>query len=243
MRSIRYAALHALGAALLMESPTRDHSVKLPMPIEECDMPISNRSTRTSGARGLIRALAGAALSATLAGCAGLTPPAEEPPRTGFSLSSPGRADNAMLSMPYAGKSQANPNCIGENLSPALTWSRAPAATKSFAIVMDDQAGRAGLGVNHWTAYGIASTVTGLGEGEASSGSGNFVFGRNTLGNLAYLGPCPPKGNAPQHYVFTVIATSVEPGALAPGLTKAELLEALRGKTLGAASVVTRFAH
>ena len=67
--------------------------------------------------------------------------------------------------------------------------------------------------------------------------------GKNTTGATAYLGPCPPKGNAPQHYVFTLIATSLEPAALAPGLSKAEVLTALSGKTLGAASLVLRFAH
>jgi phosphatidylethanolamine-binding protein (PEBP) family uncharacterized protein len=72
-----------------------------------------------------------------------------------FTLSSPGRSDNEMLTRPYAGKNSTNPNCVGENLSPALSWVRPPAGTQSFAIVMDDQTGRAGLGVNHWTAYGI----------------------------------------------------------------------------------------
>ena len=157
-------------------------------------------------------------------------------------LSSPGRIDNEMLSRPYAGKSSANPNCVGENLSPALAWQRPPTGTQSFAIVMDDQAGRAGLGVNHWTAYGIPATVTGLAEGLASLPSSSLVAGKNTLG-MAYLGPCPPKGNAPQHYVYTLIATTLPPNALPPGLTKAELMEALKGKTLGAASLVLRFAH
>ncbi len=69
------------------------------------------------------------------------------------------------------------------------------------------------------------------------------VGDKNTLGAAAFLGPCPPKGNAPQHYVYTLIATSVEPGALPPGSSKAELLDALKGKTLGAASLVLRFAH
>ena len=59
-----------------------------------------------------------------------------------------------------------------------------------------------------------------------------------------YLGPCPPRGNAPQHYVFTLIATSLEAGALPPGLDKAAVLEALKGgKALGAASLVLRFNH
>ncbi len=177
-----------------------------------------------------------------LVGCAQMPgPPAE--PSQGFTLASPGRADNAMLTRPYAGKNPANPNCVGDNLSPPLAWMRAPAGTKSYAIVMDDQAGRAGLGVNHWTAYGIAATTTGFAEGVASTGSTGYAVGKNTLGATAYLGPCPPKGNAPQHYVYTLIATSLEPNALAPGLSKPELLEALRGKTLGAASLVLRFAH
>lgn len=180
--------------------------------------------------------------AALLAACAPMPTAAPEPQR-GFTLSAPGRNDNAMLSTPYAGKNPANPNCVGENLSPALAWVRAPAGTRSFAIVMDDQAGRAGLGVNHWTAYGIAANVSALAEGEASTPAARFAVGKNTIGATAYLGPCPPKGNAPQHYVYTLIATSLEPGALASGLNKAELMDALRGKTLGAASLVLRFAH
>lgn len=176
-----------------------------------------------------------------LAACAGLSAPTSETPR-GFTLSSPGRADNAMLSQPYAGKNPKNPNCRGENLSPALAWTRAPAGTRSFAIVMDDQAGRAGLGVNHWVAYGMAPALSGLAEGEATAPGNKLVAGKNMLG-MAYLGPCPPLGNAPQHYVYTLIATSLAPDALPPGLNKAELMEALKGKALGAASLVLRYAH
>ncbi|MDZ4076027.1 MAG: YbhB/YbcL family Raf kinase inhibitor-like protein [Hylemonella sp.] len=181
------------------------------------------------------------AAASLLGACAGLSSPSPYS-ANGFNLVSPGRLDNAMLTQPYAGKNPANPNCVGENLTPALSWVRAPAGTRSFAIVMDDQAGRAGLGVNHWTAYGIPATVTGLAEGEASAPSSKLVMGKNTLG-MAYLGPCPPRGNAPQHYVYTLIATSLAPDALPPGLSKAELMEALKGKALGAASLVLRFSH
>jgi Raf kinase inhibitor-like YbhB/YbcL family protein len=178
-----------------------------------------------------------------LGACAGVPAPPEDGNRNAFTLSSPGRADNAMLTRPYAGRSAANPNCVGDNLSPALVWAGPPPGTRSFVILMDDQAGRAGLGVSHWVAYGIAPTVTGLAEGEASAGSRNFVYGKNTLGAPAYLGPCPPKGNAPQHYVYTLVATSLAPDALPQGLSKVELLDALKGKTLTAASLVLRFAH
>jgi Raf kinase inhibitor-like YbhB/YbcL family protein len=188
----------------------------------------------------LATALAGCGL---LLSCALPGAGSSEPPRTGFTLESPGHADNAMLTRRYAGKNPVNPNCLGDNVSPVLAWSRAPAGTKSFAILMDDQAGRAGLGVNHWVAYGMAPTLTGLAEGDASAPSQKFVAGKNTPGLDVYLGPCPPRGNAPQHYVFTLIATTLEPDALRPGLTRAELLDALRGKALGAGSLVLRYAH
>lgn len=191
------------------------------------------------------RSIGVAAVSLALAGCASMSPgaaPAGDP-GFGFALWSPGRADNALLETRYAGKNPNNPNCVGENVSPALAWARAPAATRSFVILMDDQAGRAGLGVNHWVAYGIAPTANGLPEGAAVAAPAGFVAGKNTPG-MPYLGPCPPRGNAPQHYVFTLIATSLEPGALPPGLDKAAVLEALKGgKALGAASLVLRFNH
>lgn len=187
--------------------------------------------------------LAAAALA--LAGCASMSPGAAPvgDPGFGFALWSPGRADNARLETRYAGKNPNNANCVGENLSPALAWARAPAATRSFVILMDDQAGRAGLGVNHWVAYGIAPEATGLPEAAAAAAAAGLRAGKNSLGG-PYLGPCPPRGNAPQHYVYTLIATSLEAGALPPGLDKAAVLEALKGgKALGAASLVLRFNH
>jgi phosphatidylethanolamine-binding protein (PEBP) family uncharacterized protein len=87
-----------------------------------------------------------------------------------------------MLTQPFGGKYAANPNCAGENVSPALAWARVPAGTRSLAILVDDQAGRAGIGVNHWVAHGIAPELGGFAAGEASAPSTKFVVGRNTLG-------------------------------------------------------------
>lgn len=184
--------------------------------------------------------LAAVALLATA--CA--TPPTGgDPEHKGFSLWSPGRVDNALLDTKYGGKNPANANCPGENISPELAWARAPSATRSYVILMDDQAGRAGLGVNHWVGYGIKANASGLPEGAALAVPAAFTVGKSTPG-MPYLGPCPPRGNAPQHYVFTLIATSLEPEALPPGLDKAAVLDALKGgKALGAASLVLRFNH
>jgi Raf kinase inhibitor-like YbhB/YbcL family protein len=166
-------------------------------------------------------------------------------PPTAFRMSSPDMPDTTVLARKHAGNFQKNPNCVGENVSPALTWLNPPDKTRSFVLIVDDQAGRAGLGVSHAVIYGIPLSVTSFAEGElgAPPKQGRFVAGKNVVGT-AYLGPCPPRGNALQHYVFTLIATDLEPGALAPGLTKDEVLKALQGgRALRAATQVFRYAH
>jgi Raf kinase inhibitor-like YbhB/YbcL family protein len=174
-----------------------------------------------------------------LAACAS-TQESEGPPNA-FRLTSPGMPDNSRLPAKAAGNFAKNPNCTGQNVSPALSWSNAPATTRSYAILWDDQAGRTGLGVVHAVIYGIPASTTSFPEGALSGSASGFVPGKNTFGTH-WLGPCAPKGNAPQHYVMTIIATDVEPNALQPGLTKAELLKALEGgKALRAASLSFRF--
>ena len=178
-----------------------------------------------------------------LAACATTQEPAVPP--TAFRVSSPGMPDNSMLPPKSAGDFAKNPNCTGQNVSPPLAWSNVPDKTRSFAIIWDDQAGRAGLGVSHAVIYGIPANVTSFSEGALGGAptGGQFVAGKNTLG-MHWLGPCSPRGNAPQHYVMTLIATTVEPGELPAGLTKPELLKALEGgKALRAASLSFRFAQ
>jgi Raf kinase inhibitor-like YbhB/YbcL family protein len=186
-----------------------------------------------------MRNIAAALSLLALAACA-TTQEIEGPP-TAFRLTSPGMADNARLPPKAAGNFAKNPNCTGQNVSPPLAWSNAPDKTRSYAIIWDDQAGRAGLGVSHGVIYGIPVSTNGFAEGALGGApTGAFVPGKNAAG-MHWLGPCPPKGNAPQHYVMTIIATDLEPNALPPGLTKAELLKALEGKALRAASLTFRF--
>ena len=54
-----------------------------------------------------------------------------------------------------AGNNKSNPNCVGENISPQLSWSNPPEGTKSYAILVFDIDGRPPGGVSHWVAYGI----------------------------------------------------------------------------------------
>jgi Raf kinase inhibitor-like YbhB/YbcL family protein len=141
----------------------------------------------------------------------------------------------------HAGNLASNPNCVGQNVSPPLAWSNLPAGTRSLAILMHDQEGRSGLGVVHWIAYGIAPGVTGFAENEISTPSPKYVGGKSSQGLGNYMGPCPPANTGHHHYVYTLIATDLEPGALPAGLTMPEVMQRLDGHARGASSIVLRY--
>jgi Raf kinase inhibitor-like YbhB/YbcL family protein len=170
--------------------------------------------------------------------CAATVASAADP----FMLKSSAFEDNGKLNKKYANNTASNPNCVGENVSPPLSWSNPPEGTKSYALLMLDPEGRGGLGVSHWVSYGIPVSVTGFAEGEVSKPSDKYVGGKSTQGVGNYSGPCTPPGDW-HHYTFTLIATDLDPKALQPGMTRDELLAALNGHAKGAAGLIGRFTH
>ena len=99
-----------------------------------------------------------------------------------FTLTSSAFKDGTLMPKKMAGANKANPNCVGENVSPALSWANPPAGTKSYALLMFDPEGRPPGGVSHWVAYGIPVSVTGFAEGEVSKPSDKYVGGKSTMG-------------------------------------------------------------
>jgi Raf kinase inhibitor-like YbhB/YbcL family protein len=159
-----------------------------------------------------------------------------------FRLTSSTFRDGGQLPRRASNDISGNARCVGQNVSPQLSWQHAPEGTKSFAIVIVNPEGRAGLGSTHWVAYGIAPSVSSLAEGEASKISDKYVGGTNTLRVGHYSGPCAPAGY-PQHYTFVIIATDLSPTDLPPGLTLLELQDKLSGHVRGATGIVGLFKH
>jgi len=143
-----------------------------------------------------------------------------------FTLTSTTFKDGQLMPRKVANSTSTNPNCVGENVSPQLSWSNPPEGTRSFAILMEDPEGRGGAGVHHWVAYGIPPSVTSFAEGEVNKPSDKFVGGKSTQGVGHYSGPCTPPGS-PHHYTFVLIATDLDPKELPPGLTREEFLAKL----------------
>ena len=157
-----------------------------------------------------------------------------------FMLKSTAREDNGKLAVKNAGNNKQNPNCVGDNVSPELSWANPPAGTKSYALLMFDPEGRPPGGVSHWVAYGIPVSVTGFAEGEASKQTDKYVGGKSLMGLPHYFGPCTPPGPL-HHYTFTLMATDLEPAALQPGMTRDELIKALDGKVKQATGIIGTF--
>jgi Raf kinase inhibitor-like YbhB/YbcL family protein len=157
-----------------------------------------------------------------------------------FTLSSPSFKDGERLAVKNAGNNKTNPNCVGENVSPALNWANPPEGTKSYALMMFDPEGRPPGGVSHFVAYGIAASVTSFAEGELSKPGDKYVGGQSTMKLGNYFGPCTPAG-APHHYTFTLIATDLDPKELKEGMTREELIKALDGHAKGATGLVGTF--
>jgi Raf kinase inhibitor-like YbhB/YbcL family protein len=144
-----------------------------------------------------------------------------------FTLKSSTFADGKMMPKKTANSTANapnNPNCVGDNVSPQLSWSNVPDGTKSFALLMIDPEGRAPGGVNHWVAYGIPASVSGFAEGEVGKQTDKYVGGKSTQGVAYYSGPCTPPNTTPHHYTFVLIATDFDPKELPPGLTRDELI-------------------
>jgi len=159
-----------------------------------------------------------------------------------FELSSPDFADNGMLGEANAGvgTSLRGPwACGGQNISPALSWSHAPAGTQSFAVIMDDPDAASGRGGNHWIMYDIPASATGVARGDADK-PGKFVSG-NSGNKAAYHGACAEPGAKAHHFIFFVYALDIAPGKLKPDLTKAEFLHEIAGHNLAEASLSARY--
>jgi Raf kinase inhibitor-like YbhB/YbcL family protein len=106
------------------------------------------------------------------------------------------------------------PGCNGGNLSPALSWSGAPAGTKSFAVSIYDPDAPTGSGWWHWMVFNIPPGTTSLPKGAGDVKKKLMPKGaiqsRNDFGAYGYGGPCPPAGDKPHHYQITVVAVDVD---------------------------------
>lgn len=121
---------------------------------------------------------------------------------TPFTLSSPDLAAGAAADPRFEFNGFG---CSGQNQSPVLQWSGAPAGTKSFALTVYDPDAPTGSGWWHWFVLDIAADTTQLAANAGARGGAQLPKGarhvRNDYGLSEFGGFCP-------HPATSRIATS-----------------------------------
>jgi len=149
---------------------------------------------------------------------------------TAFIVESPTMTTGEMMPRDYS------PD--GRNVSPPLSWRGLPASTRSLAVLCQDHGAGNPPPWVHWIIYNIPAHATGLPEGipfDSSDpmppGLEGATQGSNGWGLPMYRGPAPPAESL-HHYHFAVFALDAELD-LPPGLTRAQLLDAIEGHVIG----------
>lgn len=160
-----------------------------------------------------------------------------------FELSSPDVASGQTMGMRYVFNGFG---CTGQNISPALSWKNAPAGTKSFAVMVHDpDAPTGGAGFWHWVAVNIPATTSALKQGAGTVAGHDLPVGTvqiaTDFGTPGWGGPCPPVGDAPHHYNFTVYALNVDKLELPPTATASLTGFMVNSHTLAKATLSARF--
>jgi Raf kinase inhibitor-like YbhB/YbcL family protein len=157
-----------------------------------------------------------------------------------LTLSSPQFVNGGTLPLEQVGSGNG---CTGMNVSPALNWTGVPAGTVSLVQTTYDPDAPTGSGFWHWVNYNIPASATGLAKGAGSMGGtlpAGAASANNDGGMTGYTGACPPVGDAPHRYVFTLYALS-KTLDLPAGASPAYVGFNLNGSTLAKTSIVATY--
>lgn len=188
------------------------------------------------------------ALAFALALAAAAQPPEPQPPNV---IDIPANTGKARLTVTSA---EVKPNTLiprdnsayGKSLSPQVSWSKGPASTKSYAVLMEDSDFHfpGGPPVTHWLVFNIPASVSSLPGGlppqGAATAPAGLVNGNNVTGKPGYIGPRTP-GAATHHFHLQVVALDTT-APLPEGASRDDFVKAIDGHVVGAGEVVGLFA-
>jgi hypothetical protein len=159
-----------------------------------------------------------------------------------FAVTSEDIVDGAALP-----KTHVHDSAGGANLSPQLSWSGFPTATKSFAVTCFDPDAPTACGWWHWLVTDLPASVTTLARGAGSPDGSRLPAGavqyRTDYGSSGYQGSGPPPGDHPHRYYFVVHALDVPALGLAPDTPAAIVGFHLTAHGLARASIMGTYQH
>ncbi len=183
-----------------------------------------------------------AAAFSALALAAGLAVPALAASISGLATADPGLKGTGVLavSSPRIAAGGAIPevySSYGASTSPPVAWSKGPAGTRSYALIIEDPDAPTPTPFVHWMVWNLPAGATSLAEGAAPAGArqGKLMF----VGKIGYMGPRPPAGG-PHHYHIQVFALD-RALDLPDGAERPQLGDAMKGHVLASGELIATF--
>ena len=156
-----------------------------------------------------------------------------------WAIPSPAFTHKTPIPLSYSG--------YGDDKSPPPTGSGLPAGTRELALVVDDPDMPLERFSVHWVISNIPTTAKGIPADVPASatlaslaGLAGAMQGPNAIKRIGYLPPKPFAGSGVHDYTFTLYALDADL-SLAPGLTKDEVLAAIKAHVIGRATLVGLF--
>lgn len=130
----------------------------------------------------------------------------------------------------------------GQDDSPALSWTKAPAGTVSIAVSCEDPDAPRGTWW-HWILFNLDAQKTSLPEGLEKNArlAGGAMQGNNDFEKPGYNGPAPPPGSVHRYY-YRVYALNTKLN-LAAGANKDAFKAAIAGHILGYGEIMGTYSR
>ena len=124
------------------------------------------------------------------------------------------------------------------NHFPGLSWSKGPASTQSYAIIMQDSDGNhGGDAILHWTMYNVSDRTSSLEPNLADPPPPGSAYGPNVLGpHHIYEGPRTPPG--PRHRYHIQVLALDTPISVDPNVSWDDLKAAIKGHVVASGQIV-----
>jgi Raf kinase inhibitor-like YbhB/YbcL family protein len=153
----------------------------------------------------------------------------------GLSLSSSAFDDEGTIPTKYT--------CDGADVSPPLAVEASDDAA-ALALLVDDPDAPGDESFVHWLLWNVPPDTTEIPEDvpdrERVDALGSAAQGTNDFDDVGYGGPCPPEGDGPHTYRFTLHALGSELD-VEPGAGRDTLAPALGGHSLGAVTLTGEY--
>lgn len=135
--------------------------------------------------------------------------------------------------------------CEGDDRSPELTIGDVPDDAAALAVVVDDPDAPGGT-FTHWLLWNLPPDTIDIPEAvpqlESVPDLGGAKQGENDFGEVGYRGPCPPEGDGPHEYRFTLYVLDEELDVDA-GVPRPRVQDALDAKTWDSSQFTGTFAR